>query len=282
MIDPYSSPGWPGARYDLHCQISKINVMSEDREQVLGYPNVAIVMDVFSGLIAGIAVTIGFTAGQTALLALWHAIVDSKNLTSGFLDAEGWPANGCPSAVQLDGKLLSDAQLDDLVLQLGVMVSVGKPSTRVKLTLRKVTNQLIGKTPTLSEYWRAVFHAAFEHNATSIDFIPHPYVEPGIDLYPASIYRFGLSYLSGRLPPVSHQKLWMLLPKTHALISKAGITALGKHYTCKELIASGLLKNRRSTRCLAGFDPMNLQHIYVAPDAGSSLVWKCVRLPDFP
>ena len=121
----------PGDLYMIDATTADVNLVHSGKPSMLvGRPIVYLVVDAFSGLVAGLHVTFGSPSYSAAGLALWNAYCDKAEFCRSLnipLTPEHWPARGLPHALLADrGELLGKAT-NQLVERLGINITNTAP-----------------------------------------------------------------------------------------------------------------------------------------------------------
>lgn len=122
----------PGAMYAIDSTEADVFVVSDDRTQVLGRPTLYVVVDIYTGMVVAVHVTMTPPKFQSAADALHIAISPKKLWVEGNgLDylPEQWPLSGLPEQVLFDNAELTSKQTDFFSRAFGVTLC-NEPSYR--------------------------------------------------------------------------------------------------------------------------------------------------------
>ena len=122
--DPRQQIAGPGRQFEVHVVIGDINLVSMlDRRRILGRPVMYIIVDVFSGLIVGLYVSLGGPNWEGVLLAIENMARDKVAYCREYgihITEEDWPSHHLPDAITASRSELLLTSADILVNALGI------------------------------------------------------------------------------------------------------------------------------------------------------------------
>jgi putative transposase len=255
----------PGALYQIDATVGDIYLVSAfDRSRLIGRPVIYIIIDVFSRLIVGMAVTLEGPSWAGAMLALENMTLDKVAFCREYgipINPEEWPSCHLPFAIRGDrGEMLSKNS-DILTDSLGIRVSqtpAYRPDWKaiVERSFRLLNDMVIKWVPgaryerergepdcrldaclTLDEFRQLLIECIIEYN-TSHRLEGYPLSElmlaDHVRPYPSLLWEWGMQNITGELHTRTREEIQQsLLPKYKAVVTESGIR-LGKlFYTCK-------------------------------------------------
>lgn len=304
----------PGSLYQVDATPSDIHLVSSlDRSQIIGRPTLYFVVDVFSGLIAGLSVTVEGAGWLAAMLALENAATDKVAFCQEYgisIAEDEWPSHHVPEAVLADRGELEGYNADNLVNALGIRVHNTPPYRGdlkgfVERHFRTANDEMIRGLPgevrklrergdpdyrleaclTLHEFTKLMIYHILDLNTyhrireypLDADMIAD-HVEP----YPLDLWHWGIRNRVGHLRSISPDIVRLnLLPQETASVTQRGILFRSLHYTCN--LASEeqwfvQAKERGRWKIPVVFDPRKTDVIYLRLDEGRR-VERCELLP---
>ena len=273
-------------------------VSSRNRNRIIGRPVIYIVIDVYSRMIVGFAVTLEGPSWLSAMIALESVPRNKVELCEEYgvsIKPEEWPCHYLPRQIIADrGELLSTKALG-LVRQLGIQRSA-LPAYRadwkgiVERQFRTINNRIIKWTPgavydvserggpdyrldstlTLPAFRKLLIHCILHHNNNKrMDWYRRDefMVSNYVDKYPLDIWNNGIITRSGALKTEEIDRVReALLPTETGSISRDGIYGNklwydigGDPYLYELQIKAG---NRRLALNFL-HDPRKVKYIYV-------------------
>lgn len=255
----------PGALYQIDATVGDIYLVSAfDRSRLIGRPVIYIVVDVFSRLIVGMAVTLEGPSWAGAMLALENMTLDKVDFCREYdipISPEEWPSRHLPFAIRGDrGEMLSKNS-DMLSDSLGIRISqpaAYRPDWKgiVERSFRLLNDLVIKRIPgaryerergepdcrldaclTLDEFRQLLIECILEYN-TGHRLEEYPLSElmlaDHVRPYPSLLWEWGMRNAFGELHTRTCEEVQQsLLPKYKAVVTETGIR-LGKlFYTCK-------------------------------------------------
>jgi putative transposase len=259
----------PGAVYQIDATVGDIYLVNDfNREYLIGRPVIYIVIDTFSRLITGFAVTLEGPSWVGAKMALENAFKNKVEFCRELginITEEQWPVQGkCESLLGDNGEIKS-YNANSLVNPLGIRVSNAaayRPDWKpiVERNFLTVKDCYVDFTPGMVRPKRRVrgWDYRFEARLSLLGFRQlfalsvihynnaHYLKDYPLDLHmirakvkpiPIHLWNYGMDNLTGRLREINDEKLRMnLLPSGKASIRAEGIYFDGMYYTCERAI----------------------------------------------
>lgn len=293
----------PGAVYQIDATVGDIYLVNDfKREYLIGRPVIYIVIDTFSRLIVGFAVTLEGPSWAGAKLALENAFRNKvgfcEELGHNIPEAQ-WPVEGkCESLIGDNGEIKS-YNANSLVNPLGMRVSnaaVDRPDWKaiVEKNFHTIKGEYIDYTPGMIRPRRnvrgrgyllearlsllgfrrlmALCIMKYNNNHYLKDYpLDLHMIKAGVKPIPAHIWRYGMEHLTGRLREINDDVLRInLLPVGKASVTGEGISFNGLNYTCERAIREQWFdrikgKQRRSIEVVS---EATVDHIHIRFDHG--------------
>jgi hypothetical protein len=293
--DAYEIDATTADAYVLH---SKIND-PEKRNNVVGRPTIYFAIDVFSELVAGLAVTFANASYDAAGLAIWNAYTDKteycKSIGLTLDNPAHWPSRGIPHSYRADRGELASHKSDTIAKNLGIVfenVQAYSPRAKAlverhfKLRNDRVIRWLPGAVPddemvkghgdyrkkaalTLEEFTQALALAVIEHNTSVLtNFKKSPaMIEDMVEPRPYKIWEWGLTH-ANKLREMDPMLVRLgLLPAGDATVTERGIRFRGLFYTCpKARLEEWFSQSNafdQTWRIRVSYDPGSVDYIYL-------------------
>ena len=297
----------PGAVYQIDATVGDIYLLSYlDRTLVIGRPIIYLVIDVFSRLIVGLAVTLEGPSWEGARLALECAFTNKVAFCAKYginITEDDWPVEGKCEAILGDNGEIKGYNANSLVEALGIRVmtaAVRRPDWKaiVERMFRTINNLFIEWQPgavrprremkgkdyrleaklDLNQFRQMMIKCVLHYNNAhrlkkfrKDEFMIPKKVEP----VPIKLWHYGMNLRSGGLQPESEDVIRKaLLPRDKASTSPFGIYYKGLYYTCDMAIQEQLFvrkKGRRATRFDIVAEPL-VNNIHLRLDRGRRFV----------
>ena len=269
----------PGSCFQIDSTTADVYLVSSlDRSRLIGRPTLYLIVDVFSRLIVGFAVTLESPSYAAAMLALENAATDKVVYCRQYgisICEEEWPsAHLCDTLLADRGELASQLP-NHLVRALKMTLAATAPyrpdwkaivETRFKLTNDGVVRWLPGAvhpwrergdcdhaldaTLTLNEFRQVMIHFILLHNRERIEgynldkFQIADQVEPR----PYKLWQYGITHRSGGLHTLDQESLRLLLfLPVQATVTYRGIKINNSLYTCPTADAQGWFVRARES-----------------------------------
>ncbi len=275
----------PGAIYQIDASVGDIYLRSYlNRKLIIGRPIIYIVVDVFSRMIVGFAVTLEGPSWAGAKLALENAFFDKVAFCKQFgieITAKLWPAKGRCEALVADNGEIAGYNANSLVDSLGIRVAnapTARPDLKGIVESRfhiikglaiewvpgavRATRKRRGKdyrldaTLDLNQFRRLMIECILHYNTSRRieDYrMSLPMIADEVEPIPLKMWNWGMQNLTGMLrseDDVESLRI-KLLPRDKATATSDGIRFKGIHYTCERAMQEQWflrLKGKRSKR----------------------------------
>jgi hypothetical protein len=293
----------PGAVYQIDATVGDIYLVNDfNRQYLIGRPVIYIVIDTFSRLIVGFAVTLEGPSWAGAKLALENAFRNKVAFCEGLglnITEAQWPVEGkCESLIGDNGEIKS-YNANSLVNPLGIRVSnaaVERPDLKaiVEKNFHTIKGEYVDYTPGMIRPRRnvrgrsyllearlsllgfrrlmALCIMKYNNNHYLKDYpLDLHMIKAGVKPIPAHIWRYGMEHLTGRLREINEDVLRInLLPVSKASVTGEGIYFNGLNYTCERAIREQWFdrikgKQRRSIEVVS---EATVDHIHIRFDHG--------------
>jgi putative transposase len=291
----------PGCRYEIHVVIGDIYLVNMlDRRRILGRPVIYIIVDVFSGLIVGMSVSLEGPGWQGAMLALDNMAHDKVAYCREYgvdITEDDWPSHHLPKAILANRSEFLFKNANVLVNALGIEISNNQPcrlewkesfkrcfpildDTRIHWVPCSVNSlsepgrkgHRLDGCLTLNEFRRLLIDCIIEHNMAhrlSDDYMDEDMIADGVEPYPRDLWKWGIQNRSGvlRTLPIDAVRR-NLLPQAEASVTREGIYFHKMLYTCDKAIQKQWFlqpltgKKRRSSLSIV-YDPRTVDQIYL-------------------
>lgn len=270
----------PGSCYQIDSTLADIYLVSSlDRSRIIGRPVLYLIVDVFSRLIVGFAVTLEAPSYAAAMLAVENAATDKVEYCRSLgieISEEEWPsAHLCEELLADRGELASQFP-DHLVRNLGMRMAQTAPyrpdwkaivESRFKLTNDGMIRWLPGAvdsrrergerdsaldaTLTPYEFRQMMVHFILGHNRERMDGynLDQFQIADQVEPRPCELWDYGITHRSGSLHVLDKEFLRLqLLPTTQGTVTRNGLVINDSRYTCPTADAENwfLQADRRS------------------------------------
>ncbi|MGB9992470.1 Mu transposase C-terminal domain-containing protein [Massilia sp. SM-13] len=253
-------PGRPGAVFQLDAVRADVQLVSaDDRSRLAGMPLLYVVSDVFSGLVAGIHVSLEAPHWRQGMMALVHCAADKARYCQRFgrsIHAGEWPSRQLPEMLRIDPLLAGEAQTDVLFNNFGVRCTAGTAQSawwREDLGKRfplldaaapvRAPDDISGAMDAaidIVQFTRAVIDSILEYNLRQQG--------PGA-LAPLQLWEWGLRQRGGALRQYPEETVrCCLLPTEEAMVTPDGICLHGLYYSCAHALAERWFERARQRR----------------------------------
>lgn len=275
----------PGAVYQIDATIGDIYLRCYlNRKLIIGRPVIYIVVDVFSRLIVGFAVTLEGPSWVGAKLALENAFSDKVTFCKQFgidVTEAVWPVKGkCEKLVGDNGEI-AGYNANALIDELGVGVA-NAPTRRPDLKgivesrfpivkgiaiewvpgavrqkrKRRGKDYRLDATLDLNQFRRLMIKCIMHYNnSRRLEGyrMSLPMIADEVEPIPVKIWNWGMQKLTGKLRPEDDMEALSikLLPREKAPVTSDGIRFRGIHYTCERALEEQWflrLKGKRAKR----------------------------------
>lgn len=297
----------PGAVYQIDATIGDIYLLNYlDRKLLIGRPVIYLVIDVFSRLITGLAVTLEGPSWEGARLALECAFMNKVAFCKRFgidISESQWPVEDLCEGLLGDNGEIRGYNANSLVDPLKIRVinaAVRRPDWKaiVERRFRMINDLFIEWRPgevrprrevrgkdyrleaklDLNQFRRLMIKCVLHYNNShrlkkfrKDEFMIPKKVEP----VPIKLWNYGMAHRTGKLRWESAEKIHLnLLPRDKATTSPQGIAYKGLHYTCDLAIQEQLFVRHNGKRA-ARFDIVTeplVDRIHLRLDRGRRFV----------
>lgn len=292
----------PGSIFQLDATIADVYLVSRyDRTRIIGRPVIYVIIDVFSRLITGLAVTLKGPSWEGASLAIANAAMNKKFFCQEYgieIEDEMWPSCHLPKEILADrGEMLSKAS--DRLIQLGVHVLNTPPyradwkgiveqtfrianietihwlpgAVRERYRRRGERDNRLDATLDMHEFTQILIKLVLKHNQSQYmawyqrdAAMIQDHVEP----LPLSLWNWGIKRKSGSLTQMPDNVVRLqLLPVDKATVTYRGIEFHGMHYSCERAIREQWFERARArgtSELWVSHDPRTTDVIYIHLD----------------
>lgn len=253
----------PGAVYQIDATVGDIYLRCYlNRKHIIGRPVIYIVVDVFSRLITGFAVTLEGPNWAGAKLALENAFTDKVAYCKQFgidISEDDWPAKGKWEALEGDNGEVAGYNANSLVDPLGMRVA-NAPSERPdlkgivegrfpiinKLAIewvpgatrprrkRRGKDYVLDATLDLNQFRKLFIVSILRYNKRRLEKyrISREMIADAVEPIPVEMWKWGMRKLTGKLRVEDPEILRVnLLPRGKGKITPQGICFKGLYYT---------------------------------------------------
>lgn len=293
----------PGAVYQIDATVGDIYLVNDfNREYLIGRPVIYIVVDTFSRLIVGFAVTLEGPSWAGAKLALENAFRNKVAFCEGLgtnIIEDQWPVEGkCESLIGDNGEI-KGYNANSLVNPLGIRVSnaaVERPDWKaiVEKNFHTIKGEYVDYTPGTIRPRRnvrgrgylfearlsllgfrqlmalCIIHYNNNHYLKDCPLDLHM-IKAGVRPIPGHIWKYGMEHLTGRLREINDDVLRKnLLPVGKASVTGKGIYFNGLNYTCELAIREQWFDRvkGRQRRSIEVVSEATVDHIHIRFDHG--------------
>jgi hypothetical protein len=297
----------PGSLVQVDATIGDIYLVHHlNRRRIIGRPVIYVLIDVFSRLIMGIAITLEGPSWLGAALALDNMATDKVALCSTFdfsIAQYQWPSHHLPEAILADGGELKGYNSVNLVDSLNIRTHNAAPFRAdwkgiVERNFRRFNEKFIKWTPgavytphergdsdyrldaclTMREFTRLMISCVLHHNNEHrMDWynMDEFMIADNVDPYPIDLWKYGIQNRTGHLRQ-PHQNILRLnlLPRGEASITPRGLLFEGLQYDNQRFRQEGrytLARMGNSEKVVVVYDPRSLKKIYLPYSDGRAL-----------
>jgi putative transposase len=297
-------PG-PGFQFEIHEFIADIYLVSIlNRLRILGRPVICLIIDVFSGVIVGMSVSLEGPNRQGTMLALENMACDKITYCKGYgvhITEDDWPSHHLPKTLLANSSEFLLKNADFLVNVLGIQISNAQPyrldckerfercfpiyDLHDDMAIHSLPEQgreshRLDNCLTLNDFRRLVIDCIIEHNTAhhlSDEYLDAEMIANGVEPYPRDAWKWGIEHRADALRTCPTDVLnRALLIEAKASVTTKGICFRGLNYTCDNAIQERWLEhiskgmNERFTVPIF-FDPRTPGHIYVRTNSDQPL-----------
>jgi len=293
----------PGAVYQIDATVGDIYLVNDfNREYLIGRPVIYIVIDTFSRLIVGFAVTLEGPNWAGAKMALENAFMNKVEFCARLginITEDQWPVQGIGESLLGDNGEIKSYNANSLVNPLGIRVSnaaVCRPDWKaiVERNFLTIKGLYVDFTPGMTRPRRQVRgpEYKFEARLSLLGFrrlmalcigkynntqylkdypLDLHMIRSKVKPIPIHLWNYGMEHLTGRLRQINEDKLRInLLPAAKASVRAEGIYLGGLYYTCERAIREQWferIKGRRMRHLEVALEPI-VDNIHIRFDHG--------------
>jgi hypothetical protein len=293
----------PGAVYQIDATVGDIYLVNDfNREYLIGRPVIYIVIDTFSRLIVGFAVTLEGPSWAGATIALENAFTNKVEFCKGLgidITEDEWPVQGICESLLGDNGEIKSYNANSLVNPCGIRVSnaaVCRPDWKaiVERNFLTIKGLYVEFTPGMirprrrvggRDYrlearlsllgFRRMMALSVRHYNNTHSLKDYPLdlhmIRSKVKPIPIHLWNYGMDHLTGRLRAFNEEKLRMnLLPVGKASVRAEGIYFGGMYYTCERAIREqwfDRIKGKR-TRHLTVASEATVDRLHIRFDHG--------------
>lgn len=298
----------PGATFQIDATLGDIYLVSSiDRSRIIGRPVIYIVIDVFTRMIVGFAVTLEGPSWLGAMEALENTTADKVAFCAKFginITEQQWPSHHLPWRILADRGELEGYNIETLIENLGVREDTTPPYRAdwkgiVERNFRLLNDKCIRWIPgavypregrggpdyrldavlTLQEFRHLMIRCILAHNHGH--YMPwyqmdEYMIRDRVDAFPIDLWEWGIQHRSGHLQTRPQDVIQLnLLPKGEATASGAGLRFNGLHYRCEEDLSPDWFVRKFGKKQLTlpvSYYPPCVETIYLRLDRGTKVV----------
>lgn len=297
----------PGSLYLIDATIADLHLVSAmNRNRLIGRPVIYFVLDVFSGLIVGMSVSLEGPSWIGAMQALENMVLDKVAFCKEYgrtIRPEDWPSMHLPHAILADrGELLSP-RIDTFLKTFHIAVANTAPyrpdwKGELEHQFCLLNEAVIQWQPgairerepgrpdyrldaslTLRGFRRLLIDYVIEHNTTREAKGYHldpAIIAEGISPVPCELWKWGIQNCSGILRKESLNNVRLaLMPRETARVTREGIHFGKLHYTCplaeQEDWFGAVRRGKPSWSLPILHDPRSSEHIFLLLHEGKDL-----------
>lgn len=276
LINDLTGEAWgPASRYQIDATVLDLYAVSRlDRNRIIGRPTLYVVIDVFSRMIVGFAISFDPPSWQAAMTALANAFSDKVEFCAKYgvtITKDEWPCNHLCAILEGDrGEILS-AKIENLTKLVtienasawradwkGIVESRFKilqepfrpfvpgyvePDFNERGTRDYRLDAMLNVDDIMKTMILLILHFNNEHELQGYPKLPAMTAD-GVAAVPLELWDWGIANGGGRprnIPEdVAHFKL---LPRQNASVNRHGIYYNGNYYTCPKAIEEGWFEN---------------------------------------
>ena len=291
----------PGSLVQEDATIADIYLVSElDRSRIIGRPVIYVLIDVFSRMIVGLAISLDGPSWQGVMSAIENMAIDKVAFCSEYgipIAPEDWPCHFLPDAIIGDRGELFTHDATPLIASLGVKLLNTAPYRAdwkgiIERFFRLLKNDTtitwmpgavhergrgehdfrLDACLTLREFREIIIRCVLHYNTsrrlttyTLDEFMIPDHVQP----YPIELWQWGLSHRRGHLRTRDRQAIRLaLLPRGEAQVTRGGIRFKGVPYTCERALREQwyVRASLAPWKVPVAYDPRNTGMLYLFLD----------------
>lgn len=300
LLDDSTAEAWgPGARFQIDATIVDVYIRSRrNRKQLVGRATLYVVIDVFSRMIVGFALSFDPPSWLGAMTALANAVTDKVAFCAKFgisITPEEWPCHHIPAIIEGDRGELEGNGVAGILRRFQISVEnaaafradwKGIVEQRFKLIQvewrsyvegyvdqdygeRGARDYRLDAVLDIDDLTRIIIRQIlYYNNWHELKKYPRQpeMTEDGVPSVPRELWNWGVA-TKGGLPrsPREEAFLFALLPTTEASVTPQGIYYHGAHYTCPRAVRENWFSKARDKRfkVTISYDKRDADRIYV-------------------
>lgn len=294
----------PGSLVQEDATIADTYLVSElDRSCIIGRPVIYFLIDVFSRMIVGLAISLDGPSWQGVMCALEQMTIDKVAFCRDYgitIAPEAWPCSFLPDTIMGDRGELFTHDSTQLTASLGVKLLNTAPYRAdwkgvIERFFRLLKNDTtitwmpgavhrrargdhdfrLDACLTLREFREIIIRCVLHYNTarrlTSYaldEFMIADHVQP----YPIELWQWGLVHRKGHLRTMARSAVRQkLLPRGEAQVTRSGIRFKGVLYTCERAVREQwyVRASLAPWKVTVAYDPRNTNAIYLVLDQES-------------
>lgn len=296
----------PGSIFEVDATIGDIYLVSSyDRTRIIGRPVIYLVIDLFSHMITGMAVSLEGPSWLSAMLALENVITDKQSFCAEYgvsITKKQWPCHHLGKGLYADRGEFEGYNAEHLINAFSLVLYNSPPyrpdwKPHIERQFGLANESFIHFTPgavikkrgrgekdyrldaslTLKEFSKLLITHILDYNANHyIKDYPkdQQIVADGVEPFPAQLWDWGISNRPGHLQIVE-PRIAMLnfLPRKRISVTSQGLHFGRQLYYTSELVNDWAVRarNRRSWKVEIAYDPRCLDTIYIPLDGGKRM-----------
>jgi len=290
--------------FEIDATVADIYLVSRyNRDWVIGRPVVYVIIDTFSGMIAGVYVGLEGPSWNGARQALFNAFTPKRDFCADNgveISADEWPCHHLPHEIFADrGEMLGQAAEG---LASGLRINLGiappyRPDWKASFKVLNVTTQIhwipgavrkrnkergdrdyrLDATLNLAEFTKIIVQGILHYNKHNRqpDRLSKEMIADQVEPTPVGIWNWALR--NGRIDEnvQADELIYLhLLPRDRGSIQKGGIKFKGMFYICDWAVEKNWFaraRHRGVSSILCWYDPNSTEHIWIKNDQGDFL-----------
>lgn len=286
----------PGSLFQIDSTIADLNLIGTIDHRPIGRPVLYLVIDVFSRMIVGFAITLENPSYVAAMMAIENAAQDKVKYCAEYgitIQREDWPCQYLPEALLADRGELIGEKADNLVKGLNIRISNTPPyradmKAIVERSFRSINDVMIRWLPgasspratrgdrdprldsklTMDQFRKAMINCILSSNTRYMEKYPRnkDMIQAQIPPIPKELWGWGILNRSGKLKTLDQEIIWrQLLPTTEATVTERGIRCNALYYSCPLAVNDQWFtraRNQGKWKIQVSYDPRHLDEIF--------------------
>jgi hypothetical protein len=301
--DAAAGASGPGSVYQIDSTPGDVTLVSSlDPNRRIGRATLYFIIDVFSRLIAGFAVTLEEPSYVAAMLSLENALTGKVEFCARHqiaISPEEWPSHHIPEALVADRGEMISKNANHLSDTLGIRTTNTPPYRAdlkpfVERSFHSVQSEVIHHLPgavnqrrergdkderldavlTLEDFRKIIIHFILAFNRSRIEgFRPQEFMlSDKVEPRPVDLWSWGITNRAGHLRTLGSDLVRLnLLPRSQLTVTERGLRFRNLFYTCdtaqKEDWQVKVRASRSRKREIA-YDPLNTDLVYLVTPNG--------------